>query len=263
MPAPLLRPIRLAAPWMLRSRRFFQPRAHESQQSPPQRQPPEPSCSSTSAPPTTPWSAWWSCSPATATSYRVFAPGRKVVHVAVVNHPDDVKRVLVSNHKNYTKGVGLDQVKILLGNRIMTSERRVLETPALHDAAGFPSARHHRLQPAHRRLHRALHPQVGRSGRARRARERDGGHERADARHRPALHLPGRISSGSATQPGGNPFDVVTKEQARDLKFAYRFRSLGKVITGHREPSPRSGRGASRLHRHAQRMRATRKPAMR
>jgi cytochrome P450 len=53
--------------------------------------------------------------------YRVFAPGRKS-YTYVIHHPDDVKRVLVSNHRNYTKGVGLDRVKILLGKGIMTSE---------------------------------------------------------------------------------------------------------------------------------------------
>jgi cytochrome P450 len=30
--------------------------------------------------------------------------------------------VLLSNHRNYTKGEGMDRVKILLGNGIMTSE---------------------------------------------------------------------------------------------------------------------------------------------
>ena len=31
-------------------------------------------------------------------------------------------------------------------------------------------------------------------------------------------------------QLGGNPFDVVTKEQARNLQFAYKFRSLTKLV---------------------------------
>src|SRR6185437_7563504 len=53
--------------------------------------------------------------------YRVQVPGRQA-HTYVIHHPDDVKRVLVSNHRNYTKGVGLDRVKILLGKGIMTSE---------------------------------------------------------------------------------------------------------------------------------------------
>src|SRR6202050_1597472 len=69
--------------------------------------------------------------------YRVYAPGRKA-YTYVIHHPDDVKRVLVTNHKNYTKGAGLDRVKILLGNGIMTSEgdfwrrqRRMMQ-PAFH-----------------------------------------------------------------------------------------------------------------------------------
>ena len=37
-----------------------------------------------------------------------------------ITNPDDVKRVLVSNHKNYTKGSLLDRVKILLGNGIIS-----------------------------------------------------------------------------------------------------------------------------------------------
>jgi cytochrome P450 len=69
--------------------------------------------------------------------YRVYAPGRKS-YTYVIHHPDDVKRVLVSNHKNYTKGVGLDRVKILLGNGIMTSEgdfwrrQRYMMQPLFH-----------------------------------------------------------------------------------------------------------------------------------
>ncbi len=32
------------------------------------------------------------------------------------------------------------------------------------------------------------------------------------------------------TQLGANPFEVVAKEQNRDLKFAFRFRSLTKLV---------------------------------
>ena len=69
--------------------------------------------------------------------YRVFAPGRGVYNY-VINHPDEIKRVLLTNHRNYTKGEGMDRVKILLGNGIMTSEgafwrrqRRMLQ-PSFH-----------------------------------------------------------------------------------------------------------------------------------
>ena len=33
-----------------------------------------------------------------------------------------------------------------------------------------------------------------------------------------------------AQQPGGNPFEVVTKEQGRNLQFAFKFRSLTKLV---------------------------------
>ena len=69
--------------------------------------------------------------------YRVFAPSRGVFNY-VINHPDDIKRVLLTNHRNYTKGEGMDRVKILLGNGIMTSEgsfwrrqRRMMQ-PSFH-----------------------------------------------------------------------------------------------------------------------------------
>ena len=70
-------------------------------------------------------------------TYRVFAPGRGS-ETWVIHDPEDIRRVLVGNHRNYTKGVGLDRVRILLGNGIMVSEgafwkrqRRMLQ-PLFH-----------------------------------------------------------------------------------------------------------------------------------
>src|ERR1044072_9212813 len=70
-------------------------------------------------------------------SYRFYSPARRA-EMWVIHHPDDVKRVLVSNHRNYTKGSGLDRVKIRLGNGIMTSEgdfwkrQRYMMQPLFH-----------------------------------------------------------------------------------------------------------------------------------
>ena len=69
--------------------------------------------------------------------YRFYSPARRA-EMWVIHHPDDVKRVLVANHRNYTKGAGLDRVKILLGNGIMTSEgelwkrQRYMMQPSFH-----------------------------------------------------------------------------------------------------------------------------------
>ncbi len=162
-------------------------------------------------------------------TYRVYAPGRKS-YTYVVNHPDDVKRVLVSNHKNYTKGVGLDRVKILLGNGIMTSE------------GDFWKRQRYMMQPMfHRRVitqfnqlidectERFIHKWEQQAARGEMVNVTEDMSELT-------LDIVLRSIFGPdfehmAQQPGGNPFDVVTKEQARDLRFAYKFRSLGKVIT--------------------------------
>lgn len=72
--------------------------------------------------------------------FRVPAPGRAAT-TWVVSCPDDVKRVLVTNHRNYTKGTGIDRVRLLLGDGLIASEgefwrrqRRMLQ-PAFHRRA--------------------------------------------------------------------------------------------------------------------------------
>lgn len=40
----------------------------------------------------------------------------------LITNPDAIKHVLVSNHGNYTKGVGFERVKMLLGNGIIVSD---------------------------------------------------------------------------------------------------------------------------------------------
>src|SRR6187200_1360241 len=57
---------------------------------------------------------------------------------AVLNHPDYVRDVLVTHHRAFHKGVGLQRAKLLLGEGLLTSEdtqhqrhRRLLQ-PAFH-----------------------------------------------------------------------------------------------------------------------------------
>src|SRR5580704_6705855 len=160
--------------------------------------------------------------------YRVYAPGRKS-YTWVINHPDDVKRVLVGNHRNYTKGTGLDRVKILLGNGLMTSE------------GDFWRRQRYKMQPLfHRRVVTEFNQLIDDAN----SRFIDKWAAQA-ARGEPVnltddmSELTLEIVLGSifgkdlltlTQQPGGNPFAVVTKETARDLKFAYQFRLLGKQV---------------------------------
>jgi cytochrome P450 len=160
--------------------------------------------------------------------YRVYAPGRKS-YTYVINHPDDVKRVLVSNHKNYTKGVGLDRVKILLGNGIMTSE------------GDFWRRQRYMMQPM---FHRRVITEFARVIDA--ANERFIARWEAQAARGESVNVTDDMSSLTldivlravigrdlerlTTESGGNPFAVVTEEPVRNLQFAYKFRSLGKLV---------------------------------
>ena len=161
-------------------------------------------------------------------TYRVYVPARRS-YTYVIHHPDDVKRVLVSNHRNYTKGVGLDRVKILLGKGIMTSEGELWKR------------QRYMMQPLfHRRVITAFADVIAR------ANDRCIARWEGLARHGELINLTdemseltldvvlrsvfGRDLDRLSQQLGGNPFEVVTREQSRDLQFAYKFRSLTKLV---------------------------------
>jgi enediyne biosynthesis protein E7 len=161
-------------------------------------------------------------------TYRVFVPARRS-YTYVIHHPDDVKRVLVTNHRNYTKGIGLDRVKILLGKGIMTSEGELWKR------------QRYMMQPLfHRRVITEFAQVIGA------ANDRFIARWEALAQHGELVNLTdemseltlevvlrsifGRDLDRLSEQLGGNPFAVVTKEQSRDLQFAYKFRSLTKLV---------------------------------
>jgi len=161
-------------------------------------------------------------------TYRVFAPARGVYNY-VINHPDDIKRVMLSNHRNYTKGEGMDRVKILLGNGIMTSEGE------------FWRRQRRMMQPS---FHRRVIDQFSRL--VDEINEKFADRWAASARRGEPINLTDDVSELTLeivltsifgadlqrleAQMGVNPFEVVAKETNRDLKFAFRFRSLTKLV---------------------------------
>jgi cytochrome P450 len=140
-----------------------------------------------------------------------------------------VKRVLVSNHRNYTKGSGLDRVRILLGNGIMTSEGDLWKR------------QRYMMQPF---FHRRVITQFGELVDA--CNNRFIAKWEAQAARGELVNVTDDMSEltleivlqsifGSdlarlSQEMGANPFDIVTKVPARDLKFAYRFRQLTKLV---------------------------------
>ena len=161
-------------------------------------------------------------------TYRVFVPARRS-YTYVIHHPDDVKRVLVTNHRNYTKGVGLDRVRILLGKGIMTSEGELWRR------------QRYMMQPM---FHRRVITEF--AGVIAQANDRFIGRWERLAAHGDPVNLTEEMSEltleivlGSifgkdldrlSEQLGGNPFAVVTRESSRDLQFAFKFRSLTKLV---------------------------------
>jgi cytochrome P450 len=161
-------------------------------------------------------------------TYRVFVPARKS-YTYVIHHPDDVKRVLVGNHKNYTKGLGLDRVRILLGKGIMTSEgdlwkrQRYMMQPMFHRRVitGFAEL----IAAANERRLASWDALAARGDPVNLT------DEMSDLTLDIVLRsIFGRDLDRLSEQLGGNPFEVVTREQSRDLQFAYKFRSLTKLV---------------------------------
>ena len=182
--------------------------------------------------------------------YRVYVPIRRS-YTYVIHHPDDVKRVLVSNHRNYTKGTGIDRIKLLLGKGIMTSEgelwkrQRSLMQPCFHRRVVTEFVARHRARQ--RPLHRAL------GGAAARGERVNVTEEMSELTLEIVLRSilgrdRDRLSAAARRQSvrGGG------QGAARNLQFVYKFRSLGKVLLeliARRRAATR--RGALRLPRHA------------
>jgi cytochrome P450 len=163
-------------------------------------------------------------------TYRVFSPTRGS-YTYVIHHPDDVKRVLVSNHRNYTKGLGLDRVKILLGKGLMTSEgelwksQRYMMQPFFHRRVITRFAR--LIAEANARFILRWEELSARGELV----------NLTDEMSELTLEIVLRSIFGTdldrlSRQLGGNPFELVTKDPERNLQFAYKFRSLTKLVAG-------------------------------
>lgn len=160
--------------------------------------------------------------------FRIHAPGRRS-DTWIVNNPADIKRVLVTNHRNYTKGVGLDRVKILLGNGIMTSEgdmwrrqRRMIQ-PFFHRRV---------IEQFAALIERCVDEQLDRwSAHAARNEPIDVTEEMSTLTLDIVLQSIFSVDlEWLAVRMDGNPFAIVSEHSARDLQFAYKFRSLSRLV---------------------------------
>jgi cytochrome P450 len=157
-------------------------------------------------------------------AFRMHAPllGRDVF---VLSHPDHVRHLLVDQHARFEKGIGIERVRILLGNGLMTSE-----------GALWRSQRK-AIQPAfHRQRVEAQVPAIVAANERLATRIAAAGGEPFDlGRHLSeiTLEIVLRALFGDtydALVARDNPFALLTDEAERDLKFAYALRKLGGLL---------------------------------
>jgi len=161
-------------------------------------------------------------------TYRVYVPPRHS-YTYVIHHPDDVKRVLVSNYRNYTKGTGIDRIKLLLGKGIMTSEgelwkrQRAMMQPCFHRRVITRFA--DLIAQANDRFIARWEALAAR-GELVNVTE-----EMSDLTLEIVMRsLIGRDLERVTLELGANPFEVVARDSARNLQFVYKFRSLTGLV---------------------------------
>ncbi len=160
--------------------------------------------------------------------YRVHTPGRRT-DTWVVADPEAIKRVLVSNHRNYTIGRGLDRVRLLVGDGIIVSEGEVWKRQHRMMQPMFQRSRVERFGELITDINRRRLPAWA---------EKAASGEMLNVTRETsesALEVVLRATLGAdfdwlLSDLGTNPFAMLTEESGRDLRFAFRFRQLSKHI---------------------------------
>ncbi len=161
-------------------------------------------------------------------AFRMFSPALHR-HIWVLSHPDHVRHVLVDRSANFSKGVGIDRVAILLGSGLMTSEgeqwraQRKLVQPSFHRKSIASWMPH--LHAANAKLAAKW------AGAAAEGVAVNVTQDMSEVTLGVVLRALfgddlARLVDGS----GGNPFALLTDDTERNLAFAYKFRQLGKLI---------------------------------
>ncbi|MDR9435610.1 MAG: cytochrome P450 [Thiohalophilus sp.] len=147
----------------------------------------------------------------------------------LVNHPDYLKHILVKNHQNYTKGVGFDRVKMLLGNGIIVSD------------GPFWRRQRRMIQPAFsRKVIAELSEQIKRCNlelldswetKAERGEPINITAEASELALQIVLRsLFSEDLDRIIAEQGSNPFAILTEDMARDMQLVIKFRALSKII---------------------------------
>ncbi|WP_455206439.1 cytochrome P450 [Kaarinaea lacus] len=149
----------------------------------------------------------------------------------VINHPDAIKHVLVSNSKNYAKGVGFELVKMLLGNGIIVS-----------DGATWWRQRR-MIQPAFNKkviaqlTEQMKHINLRLLEKWRTLAQQQATIDITEETNALALEIILRALFSDdfdtiCENSGENPFAILTDDSVRDLKLVVKYRALTKLVGG-------------------------------
>ena len=161
-------------------------------------------------------------------AFRVYSQVTQA-HIYVFSHPAHVRRLLVDNPQNYTKGIGIERVGILLGNGIMVSEgelwrrQRKMIQPLFHRDMIARMIEH--IRGANLQLLEKW------TACAEKNEEINVTQDMSEVTLNIVLRA---IFSDDLetiiSMHGSNPFALLTEETERNLTFAYKFRAMSKLI---------------------------------
>ncbi|MFK7855026.1 MAG: cytochrome P450 [Granulosicoccus sp.] len=147
----------------------------------------------------------------------------------VLNNPEHVKHVLIANHRNYTKGVGFERVKMLLGNGIIVSDGEFWRSQRRMIQPVF----HRKIIASQTRMMQACNERKLIDWREKAA---NGSHiDITEEMSELALEVILRSLFSSdldelIESEGVNPFSMLVEDVTRDLKLAMRFRALTRHV---------------------------------
>ncbi len=147
----------------------------------------------------------------------------------IISDPADIRRVLISNHRNYVKGVGFERVEMLLGNGIIVSDgafwrrQRTMIQPAF--SRGSMPHYFTMIKGATDRLARQWGELAAAGGPV--------DITRSVSDYALEVILRAIFSDDLeffVDQEGINPFNFLTDDLSRDLRVAMKFRQLLKQV---------------------------------
>lgn len=147
----------------------------------------------------------------------------------LINHPDYIKHVLVKNHANYSKGVGFERVKLLLGNGIIVSDGTFWRRQRRMVQPGFSRQAIMEMTAEMMRCNQVLLEEW---------RQKADTNEVINITETAsglALRIVLRTIFGDDLQrieesAGGNPFSILTEDTARDMQLVLKYRGLMKLV---------------------------------